>query len=738
LSLVLRKKIKILYNIASNLSKDIYNMQIKKIISLLLVLSFFIFPFQNVYATGKIFALNPDPVSSGMGDAGVALQSQFITGATINPASTVGVYRTVATLAVSNITGNIQYDYGGVAFLSSIGVFGASVMYVDYKTGDYLDNEGKDIKGLGTSYDISAMLNYSLPLKRYLPTFIDYGGIGASLKFIRSSLADYVSEAIAIDAGGLFAIPTIRYLSLGFAFKNLGTDQKYVKEQFCLPQTLTFGLGFNYEDFYNVKVALDFNDMRDYESYTSIGLSFNPVYFLAFRFGVKIGGDSIFNNTRMGVGLQFKGINFDYAFIPTSDLNATHQFSLSAAFGNFADQKTAYEYYLNNHFREAEASFYAKDFVKAREQFDDILAVYPDHVPSQEYLRKTIDELAKIDDYNMDRVNSYMKKAEKALAKNDVVTADKYYRKALELDPTNKIAKYGIEKGELATHNVKVEQARIENKERIEYLWARYEKFYKKGDLVRARDTLKYLLDIDSENALANEKIVNLDNQLAKVASDKANEIYNQGMKLYKKGEYDEAIKYFEAVVVAAPHRLDVQDLIDKAQKNIQEIAEAERLTALEKEQNKVKDMLYDSYEKGLKCYEKGKLEESVVHFKKAKEIAEKYEFEEYFKNSSKYISKISYNLSEKYYKKGFALFRKNKFEESATNYKKALEYNPGNTSAKFELERVADKVAQDCYEKGMAAYSKNEMDKAREYFKKSLYFRPNKTEAKRALDRIR
>lgn len=713
-------------------------MYIKKTVALILIASFMVLPFQNVFATGKVFLLNPDPVTSGMGDSGVALTSSYGTGANINPASTVGVYRTVATLAVSNITGNIQYDYGSIAFLSSIGVFSAGIMYVDYQTGDYFDNWGRPLTDLGPSYDISAVLNYSLPFKRFLPTFIDYGGIGANLKFIRSSLADYLSEALAFDLGAVFAIPTVDHFSFGIALKNFGTNQKYVKETFNLPQMLTMGIGFTYEDFYNVKIALDFNDMKDYENYTCIGLSFNPVYFLAFRFGLKLGGDSIFNNTRFGVGLQFKGVSFDYAFIPTSDLNATHQFSLSAAFGNFTDQKMAYEYYLNNHFREAEASFYAKDFVKAREQFDDILAVYPDHIPSQEYLRKTIDELAKIDDYNLDKVNMYMKKADKALNRNDVVTADKYYRKALDLDPTNKSAKYGIERGELATHNVKVEQERAENSERIEYLWSRYEKFYKKGDLVRARDSLKYLLDIDSENALANEKIVNIDNQLAKVASDKASEIYNKGMKYYKAGDYEEAIKYFEAVIVAAPHRLDIQELIDKAQKNIQEIAEAERLSELEQEQNKVRDQLYAAYDAGLKSYEKGKLEQAVNHFRKARDIAEKYEFEEYYKNAKNYISKISANLSEKFYKQGFAAFRKNNFEESATLYKKALEYNPGNTSAKFELDRVSEQVAQSFYEKGMAAYSKNEMEKAREYFKKALYFRPNKIEAQRALDRVR
>ncbi len=711
---------------------------LKKIFSIILILSLVLVSSSQVWATGKVFALNPDPATSAMGDSGVALTSNFITGTTLNPASVTGIYRTVATLAVSNITGNITYSYGGIGFLTSIGVFGASLLYVDYDTGDYYDNNGDVVNDFGSAYDVSAMLTYAFPMKRYLPTFIDYGGFGANLKIIRSSLADYVSEAIAFDFGGLFAVPMVKNLSFGFAFKNYGTDQKYVKEKFNLPQAFTLGLGYTNEFFYNLKIALDFTDMKDYENFTSIGAAISPVYFLTFRFGMKLGGDSILNNARMGVGVRFQGINFDYAFIPSSDLNATHQFALSAAFGNFSDQKTAYEYYLNNHFREAEASFYAKDFVKARQQFDDILAVYPDHVPSQEYLRKTVDELAKIDDYHIEKINKYMTKADKALEKGDAVKANSYYEKVLELDPSNRTAKLGIEKSEQLTKDVKVVQARAENSERIEYLWSRYEKFYKKGDLVRARDSLKYLLDIDSENGLANEKIVELDNQLAKVASDKANEIYNKGMKYYNSGNYEEAMKHFEAVVIAAPHRLDVQDLINKTQKKIQEIAELERLSALEKEQSKVRSQLENTYDTGLRNYEKEKYESAVVYFTRAKELAQKYEFDEYAKNAENYIEKISTNLSEKYYKLGFAAFRKNSFEEAAVNYKKALEYNPDNTSASFELERVADQVAQSYYEKGMTAYSKNDMNKAREYLRKSLLYKPEKTEAKRALERIR
>ncbi|MGE4385127.1 MAG: hypothetical protein AB7E39_04585 [Endomicrobiaceae bacterium] len=710
-------------------------MPLKKILIVVLLMNFVCY--SKIYATGKIYSLNPDPVTSAMADSGVALTSSFITGAVINPASTVGIYRTVASLSTSNVTGDIQYNYGGVGFLTSIGVFGASVMYVDYNIDQYYDNEGNVIS-LGATNDIAAVLTYALPMKKYLPVFIDYGGFGANLKIMRSSLADYIAESVAVDFGGVLSIPKVKNVSFGFAFKNVGSSEKFVKRSSELPQTVAVGLGYSNDNFYRLRIAVDFNDQKNYDDYTSVGISFSPVYFMALRAGLKMGGESLLNNARMGVGLEFQGINFDYAFIPTSDLNSTHNFNLSFAFGQFSDQKKAYEYYLTNHFREAEANFYAKDYVKAREQFDDILSVYPDHRPSQEYLKKTVEALEKIDEYHLEIVNKYMAKAAKALEKNDVVTADKYYRKVLELDPTNRVAKLGIEQSETVTNNVKVQQSRAENSKRIEHLWNRYEKFYKKGDLVRARDSLKYLLDIDSENQLANEKIVNVDNQLAKIASDKANEIYEQAMKYYNSGKYEEAIKYFEAVIVAAPHRLDVQNLIGKAEKNIQRIAEDQRLSALEAEQNKVRGRLIDSFNDGLQKYEKGKLEAAVVYFRKAKEIAEKYEFTEYYRNAQNYISKISYNLSEKYYKKGFEAFRNNKFELAAKSYKKALEYNPGNTSASFELERVVDKVSQTFYERGMKAYSKNEMDKAREYLRMSLYYKPNKIEAQRALERIR
>jgi hypothetical protein len=53
---------------------------------------------------------------------------------------------------------------------------------------------------------------------------------------MRSSLADYISETIAVDVGGVFTVPKMRNFTLGFALKNLGTSEKFVKKASELPQ----------------------------------------------------------------------------------------------------------------------------------------------------------------------------------------------------------------------------------------------------------------------------------------------------------------------------------------------------------------------------------------------------------------------------------------------------------------------------------------------------------------------
>ena len=687
-------------------------------------------------SAGQILSYNPDPVTGAMGDAGIALRSDKAASAIFNPAATIDTYRIIASLSNSSLFGEIQYNFLGVQFPTEIGNFGLSFMYAGYGDIDYYDNSGASLD-MNSTNDMVFVLNYSLPIKKTIPLEVDYGGVGMNIKVLRSSLSDYTTEAFVMDFGGVFSLPSIQNLSLGVAYRNFGTNPKFVKESYALPQTFAMGIAYNEKNFYDFKAVLDFNAQMYSGNYFSVGAAITPVYFLTFRGGVKLADESLNTDIRMGMSFEFQSFTLDYSYTPSDRLNGTHNFNLSYALGNFTNQKTAYDYYMQNHFREAVESYYKKDYITARNQFDEILSVYPEHRPSQRYLQRIIDELADIDIYNARRVNTYMKKAERALEKGDVVNSAGNYSKVLELDPENTLAKTGIERVNEYSDDVSVERERQKNMESIERLWVRYQTFYRQGELVRSKEALLYIIDIDPENTAAKDAIVGVDNQLSKIASDKVAEMYSQGMDLFNQGIFQEAIRYFEAVVIAAPHRRDAQELIAKSERNIQEIKEYERLVKIAELQDKVRGELSRNFDTALKYYEKNRLAEAVKYFRKSKELADKYEFEDYSKNAQTYITKISYDLSEIHYRRGFELFRKNNFEAAAKEYKTALSYNSGNTSAAFELERVAGDIAQKYYEEGMSYYSRSDFEKAREYLKKALYFKPDKTEAKRALERL-
>ncbi len=712
-----------------------------KITRLLVAAAFILSTFQYAFAdagitSGQILSYNPNPATGAMGDAGVALTSNKAASAILNPAATISTYRTVVSLSNSSLFGDIQYNYAGAQFPTEIGNFGISLMYAGYGNIDYYDQSGNSIN-MNSSNDIAFVLNYSIDLKKTVPLDVVYGGLGMNIKLLRSALADYTTEAFALDFGGILTLPSIQNFSLGLAYRNLGTKMKFVKESYSLPETFAMGLAYQEENFYDLKIALDFNAQSYSGNYFSVGAAITPIYFLTLRGGVKLADESLNTDFRMGLGFEFQNFMLDYSYSPSDELNGTHNFNLSFAVGNFTNQKTAYDYYMQNHYREAVGLYYKKDYVEARQKFDEILAVYPEHRPSQRYLQRIIDQLAEIDIYNAKRVNKYMKEADKAITKGDAVKASNYFRQVLELDPENSLAKTGLERVDEYTHAASVERDRLRNKDRIEYLWNRSEGFYKKGDLVRSKEALNFILDIDPENQAAKDGIINIDNQLSKIAADKIAELYSQGMDLFNQGKFQESIRYFEAIVVAAPHRRDAQELIARAEKNIQDITEYDRARKVAAAQDKVRDELNRTFETALKHYEKNRLAEAVKYFKRSKEIADKYEFEEYSKNAQTYITKISYDLSEIHYRRGFELFRKNNFEAAAKEYRAALSYNPANTSAAFELERVAGDLAQRYYEEGMAYYSRSDFDKARELLKKSLSFKPDKIEAKRALERL-
>jgi hypothetical protein len=205
-----------------------------------------------------MFSYSPNSVTSAMGDAGVALISEDITSAVLNPASTIGAYRSIGSINNSLLFNTIQYNFLGAQIPPSIGNFGITCMYAGFGKIDYFDNLGNSIN-MGTSNDQGLVLNYSIDLMEKIPTEFMYGGFGVNLKVLKPTLADYSAEAFAADVGGIFRFSGFDNLSLALAYKNLATSMKFIRESNELPKVLTVGAAYTESDFFNLKAAADYN-----------------------------------------------------------------------------------------------------------------------------------------------------------------------------------------------------------------------------------------------------------------------------------------------------------------------------------------------------------------------------------------------------------------------------------------------------------------------------------------------
>jgi tetratricopeptide (TPR) repeat protein len=527
-------------------------------------------------------------------------------------------------------------------------------------------------------------------------------------------------------------------LTAGVTYKNVGTGMKFVTETNTLPAGVSYGVAYHNASWWDATATLDELAAANGPARVAAGISVSPVYFVTLRTGYQDNTESFVSGMRLGLGLQFGGFSLDYALTPVTDFSPKHTISARMAIGGITRLDTASDYYLDQHFRKACELYYKKDYIAARQQFEEILSIYPDHLPSQKYLSKIIAAVETNDQHKQDIVEEWLTKADEAFADMDYVTAGKYYNRVLKISANSGMAQGGIDRIQQKVDEVKQEKDREANQAIISKIWKRAVSRYHKGDYVRAKDDFRDIVYIDPSNVESKKYLVEIDNQLTKIAASRINELFDTGTKLFKSGKYAESIKYFDAVFIAAPHRLDAHDLSERAQEEIDKARTKQRDAAVAKEQDKVRNEMSGLFDKALKYYEKGSYEAAFEYFTKSEQFAAKYEFNEFRESSRNYLSLVSNTLAEKHFQRGVSHARGNNIEGAAEEYKKALEYEPSNASARKELDRISKDIAQRLFERGMEYFSLDQMDKAREMFQKSLTYQPDKAESLRALERIK
>jgi tetratricopeptide (TPR) repeat protein len=522
----------------------------------------FVFFHINLFASGSIPAenillLNYDSVSEGLGGSVLAFSKNALSFVN-SPSSNYDVLAAKLDFAGLSAFDNVYGGACSLLFPTAIGNFTVTGAYDKFSSLSVYTRDGKNLSNSYTVY-----LNYVLPFIKKIPIYDNVGGFGITLKECNLSIQDNSKIDFILDIGTHYKLGIISdNLWCAAVFRNVGNKVNIPKSQsFDMPQNFDFALRYN---FYGaLKSAFMCDVIQFFKTNKTgyiLGFEVTPFYPAIFRVGWRDYNNAIFKGITAGLSLNFESINIDYALsFMASGYDVRHAVSIGFLIGNVLNASKAYEYYLGVNFNKAKEAYRRKDYINARQILEEILTLYPDHEPSKKYLKEIAYNLAANDKALDIAIHKYLAKADRQFQRNNLLKAQKYYKKVLGIDAENSEAQKGIEKIQDAIKTIKIQKNRQENADKIISLWKEGVKLYKNRNFVFAKERFEQILDIDPENSGALKYLGLIETKVNKITTIQMNDIFNQAMKYYKNKDYENASKYFSTVYTTDPVRNDAK-----------------------------------------------------------------------------------------------------------------------------------------------------------------------------------
>ncbi len=686
------------------------------------------------------YVLNPDPYSQSIG-ASILSLSPAVFGFFTNPASNY-----------KNISKEVQLSYYTI-YNQNYGI-NAGVLIPTENSGNFsIFVSGADLNENETGFKnfLMAAVNYVYPIVSDYPVGAEKGAIGATLKFYNiatynNSGLDRTINLFSLDLGCIYLLDFIdNDLTGALTIKNLGNTFDFDGYSVNQAQLLTASARYNLYDLYKVAMVADMvKNLQITDLGYACGVEAKPVYPLSVRVGWRDYRDGVNRGITAGLSLNFERVNFAYSFsdITGSD-NDQHIFSLGIYFGKIPNSGKAYNHYLGYYLSKAMYDYKKKDYISARKQYEEILAVYPNEPTAKKYVKLLSEDLYQTDMDFSDKTEKYLARADSALLRNNYVKAKSYYEKALELQPKNKQALEGLEKTNKNIREQEKYANRKKHQKEISEHWMKAMKSYDDGEFVYAKEEFKKILEIDPDNAGAIQYLDFIQKKIDKVNAVQSNNIFKQGLAEYEKGNYEKALSYFNAAYLSNTERDDIKEYIDKCEQQIEYV---KRETLAEKPSStgdkiltnkQLEAQMKKTYELGLEQYTLKDYQEAIKTFTKLKAMSEKNRYYTYMDQIKTYLSKSNKEVSKILYTEGKDLEMHEKLTEAYAKYKEALSYDENNSAAKQAMDIINSATAQKYYDDALKAFSSGDKNKAIELLKKSLEVEPNKVEAMRALERI-
>lgn len=193
-----------------------------------------IYNFLNLHSNARINALGGYAISVYDPDANLALQNPALLKPAMHNQATFNYMRFVSDIS----SGYVAYAYAP----DSLNTFSAGIQYMDYGSFKHT-NENGEILGDFTASEHNIHLSYSRKLT-------DFVNLGASLKFINSSLSVYNSLGLAADIGINYYDPE-KLFSLSGVISNAGMQLTTYSDNNREKLPLNVMLGFSKKFLHN-------------------------------------------------------------------------------------------------------------------------------------------------------------------------------------------------------------------------------------------------------------------------------------------------------------------------------------------------------------------------------------------------------------------------------------------------------------------------------------------------------
>ena len=266
----------------------------------------------------------------GVGARAAALGGAFtavpgdLEAAAWNPAGVYDVGARSASVSLTRYVIDTEAGFLAVGLPEGPRMWAVSANYVSYGEMPHTDGDGQDLGTFG-AFDAATALTTSQKVWR------DRLTLGASAKWIYSSIHDYTSDAWAVDLGALVRGP-VAGMTFGASLSNLGSVRSGFTDGYedALPVLMRAGVTHHPAHFpIPLMLAVDFTVPNDNDPYFTFGAELELAGGLYVRPGYSLrqeGDEALGLST--GGGLEMRNLKVDYAYSSLPALGRVHRVSL--------------------------------------------------------------------------------------------------------------------------------------------------------------------------------------------------------------------------------------------------------------------------------------------------------------------------------------------------------------------------------------------------------------------------